>query len=199
MEQAPRRPVVAVATALGTIRVEIHVDTAPTTAAYVLDLVRRSVYDGSSFYRSTTLGGDREPLIQGGPWSDFICGIADAGPKIALLEDFETTVDSGQRHVTGAVSLARDLARTGHALAEWFICLDDYPDLDFNGPTDPDNRGFPVFGTVIDGLDIVAEIAAKPTGAPTTIDRLIGEVLVEPIAIRTVTLDAQAQPPMTTA
>lgn len=112
-----------------------------------------------------------------------------------MLEDFETTTDSGLHHIAGAVSLARDLVRTGHGLPEWFICLDDYPDLDFGGPTEPDNRGFPVFGTVIEGLDIVATIAAGPTDAPTTIDRLIGEVLTNPIAIHTTTVVRQAEPP----
>jgi len=103
-----------------------------------------------------------------------------------MLTEFETTKDSGERHVSGAVSLARDLVGIGHGLPEWFICLDDYPDLDFDGPTEPDNRGFPVFGTVVDGLDIVEAIAAAPTGAPTTIDRLVGEVLKDPIAIHSV-------------
>jgi|GEM_PF-3969611 len=72
MDQTQRRPVLEVETQIGCIRVEVHVDTAPMTAAYVLDLVQGAAYDGSSFYRSTTLGRNRQPLIQGGPWSDFI-------------------------------------------------------------------------------------------------------------------------------
>lgn len=178
-----QRPHLEVVTDAGTFVVEVHSDTAPNTVAYVLDLVDRAAYDGSGFYRSTTLGRDRKPLIQGGPWAEVMCGVTDVGPDIDLLEHFETTRTSGASHVAGTVSLARDLFRTGNGLPEWFICLDDYPDLDEGGRTEPDDRGFPVFGTVTAGLDVVEAIAAKPTGAPTPIDRLVGEVLVEPVTI----------------
>jgi len=182
------RPMLEVETDAGVIVVEVHTDTAPLTAAYVLDLVERSIYDGSSFYRSTTLGRERKPLIQGGPWSDVICGVSDVGPRIAMLEQFETTQTSGSNHVAGAISLARDLMRTGFALPEWFICLDAYPDLDQGGPIEPDDQGFPVFGTVVAGLDVVEAIANGSTGGRSTVELLTGQVLDAPVSIRSITV-----------
>jgi len=188
VNETPNHPVIEVNTSAGLVVVEVFADSAPTTAAYVIDLVRRGVYDGSSFYRSTTLGRTREPLIQGGPFCRVITGVSDVEPDIAKLQDFETTVVSGKQHVKGAVSLARDLFRTGHAISEWFVCLDDYPDLDFEGRSEPDSRGFPVFGTVIEGLDVVRSIAGRRTGAASPNRRLDGEMLFEPVEISAITI-----------
>lgn len=175
-------------TAAGVVVIEVHTDTAPVTAAYVLDLVDRAAYDGSNFYRSATLGRDRKPFIQGGPWTDVVCGLTDTGPDLPMLEHFETTQTSGERHVAGAVSLARDLMQTGFGLPELFICLDAYPDLDYDGPTEPDNRGFPVFGTVVSGLDVIESIANESTGGSSSIELLTGEVLDEPVTIVSMTI-----------
>lgn len=188
MNQPTLHPVLEVKTTAGLISVEIHVDAAPKASAYVLGLVNQGVYDGSAFFRSTTLGREREPLIQGGPFSDIITGASKVEPDAAMLDDFDTTRESGLCHVAGAVSLARDLFRTGAAISDWFICLDDYPDLDFDGRNEPDNRGFAAFGTVIDGLDIVRSIANRRADAPTPNRHLAGQILAEPVEILTVTV-----------
>lgn len=188
MNQPMTHPALEVTTTAGLISVEVYVDAAPKASAYVLDLVRSGAYNKTAFFRSTTLGREREPLIQGGPFSDIITGASKVEPDVAMLDDFDTTRDSGLRHVAGAVSLARDLFRTGAAISDWFICLDDYPDLDFDGRNEPDNRGFAVFGTVIDGLDIVRSIASQRADAPTPNRHLAGQILAEPVEILTVTV-----------
>ena len=178
---------VEVITDLGAIRVELHNKAAPVTCDFVSRQIVDGRYDGTAFYRTTTLGRpDRDPLIQGGPWSTMVC---DGGtkPELPLLTAFETTAESGLRHCVGSVSLARDLLDSGHAMPDWFICLDDYPDLNESGRDEPDTRGFPVFGTVVAGLNLVHRIAAQPAGASTAFERLAGEVLHHPVAIREIT------------
>ena len=181
-------------TELGVIVVAAHVDRAPITSAYVQQLVDAGRYDGASFYRTTTLGRpDRRPLIQGGPLAPVITGSSRKSPDVPMLETIETTGTTGLRHEAGTVSLARDLGRTGHVLPELFICLDDYPELDAGGRTKPDARGFPAFGTVISGLDVVTAIAARDADGTTPIELLRGQVLTQPVPIlRTTSTTAPA-------
>ena len=171
-------------TDLGAIEVAVHADRAPTTAAYVRQLAEAGSFTDAAFYRSTTLGSpDRQPLIQGGPLAPAVVGSDRAAPNVAMLESIETIDDTGLRHQPGTVSLARDLNRTGHALPELFICLDDYPELDAGGRSEPDGRGFPAFGTIVIGIDVVAAIAARETKGTTPIELLRGQVLTDPVHI----------------
>ena len=66
-----------------------------------------------------------------------------------------------------------------------FICLDDYPELDAGGRTEPDAKRFPAFGRVFSGLDLVAAIAAGETAGVSKVPRLAGEVLTVPVRINT--------------
>ena len=168
--------------------IELHARAAPTTANYVLELVSTGRYDGACFYRTSRLGDDgREPLIQGGPLAARFVESPAAplpAPDIDLLDVLESTSRTGLLHRAGTVSLGRDLFATGHVLPELFICLDDYHDLDEGGRTEPDAHGFPAFGTVADGLDVVAAIARQPAKGRALHPRLEGEALTEPVVIR---------------
>ncbi len=93
------------------------------------------------------------------------------------------TDDTGLRHENGTVSFARDLDGTGHVLPELFICLDDYPELDAGGRSEPDECGFPAFGTVVAGHDVVASIGALDTDGVSPFERLRGEILTHPVGI----------------
>ena len=46
----------------------------------------------------------------------------------------------------------------GSASTEFFICVGDQPDLDYQGNRNPDNQGFAAFGKVISGMEVVREI-----------------------------------------
>ncbi len=171
-------------TELGDIVITVHATAAPTAAAYVLGLLDAGVYDGTSFYRTTRLGSDsREPLIQGGPLAPFLTGATTEPPTLAMLEDFEPTTSTGLAHVQGIVSLGRDLPATGHVIPDLFVCLDAYPELDVDGRTEPDTRGFPAFGTVAAGLEVVVAIAERETGGANPYALLEGEILTHPVTI----------------
>lgn len=176
-------------TGVGTIEIELHEVVAPRTVAFVRELVAAEHVHGSAFYRSTTLGADgRQPLIQGGPMAPMFTGTTCPVPHIELLETVEATSQTGLTHRRGAVSLARDLLSTGHVLPELFICLDDYPELDAGGRTEPDEQGFPAFGIVTSGLDVVTSIAAGPCDGASPVASLAGQILTDPVSIISATI-----------
>lgn len=176
-------------TALGAIEIEIDQSRAPRTAEFVRGLVEIGHFDGSAFYRSTTLANDaRQPLIQGGPLAPRFTGTNAPVPRVDLLDAVETTDQTGLTHGCGTVSLARDLFATGHVLPELFICLDDYPELNQGGRSEPDEQGFPAFGSVTSGLDVVRAIARRERCGASPIEHLDGEILTEPVTILTASI-----------
>jgi peptidyl-prolyl cis-trans isomerase A (cyclophilin A) len=50
----------------------------------------------------------------------------------------------------------------GTATSEFFICVGDQPDLDYQGKRNPDAQGFAAFGKVIAGMDVVKKIHQLP-------------------------------------
>ena len=46
----------------------------------------------------------------------------------------------------------------GTASSEFFICINDQPELDYGGNRNPDGQGFAAFGQVLEGLDILEKI-----------------------------------------
>jgi len=181
-DDAPR---LVLDTCAGNIVIAVHASAAPTTVRYVRTLVETRCFDGATFYRSTNFGiRGRLPLIQGGPLAPLFTASSNAIPALEMLDVVESTTSSGLAHVRGTVSLARDLVSTGHVLPELFICLDAHPELDAGGRTEPDSLGFPAFGSVSSGLDVVASIAAMETDGASPVERLAGEILTEPVVIR---------------
>lgn len=153
---AGNNPVVVIKTGLGDITVEIYSEKAPQTAANFLKYVDGGLYEGASFYRVVTKTNQpsndiKIEVIQGGLMRSKNFGIY---PPIG----HETTEKTRIRHEDGVISLAR--SEPGTASSEFFICINDQPELDFGGKRNPDGQGFSAFGRVIDGMDIVRKIQA---------------------------------------
>ena len=98
-------PVIAIATELGNIVVELDEGAAPGTVANFLTFVDAGAYDGGSFHRTVT--SDNQPddeiriaVIQGGEREDFG---ADAYPELPL----ERTNVTGLAHLDGTISMGR--------------------------------------------------------------------------------------------
>jgi peptidyl-prolyl cis-trans isomerase A (cyclophilin A) len=168
-------------TAAGAIVVELDPLAAPVTAAHFLALVDAGTFDGgASFYRVVRL--DNQPtspvpieVIQGGLGS---------GRTEAAIEPVahETTATTGLRHLDGVISMAR--TEPGTASSEFFICVNDQPELDFGGRRNPDGQGFAAFGRVVDGMDVVRAIQAAATAPPPEGgDDFSGQQLAQPVAI----------------
>jgi peptidyl-prolyl cis-trans isomerase A (cyclophilin A) len=152
-----KNPVIEIMTPKGNIAVELYVDKAPVTAGHFLKLVKEHVYDGGSFYRTVRVVNDTNPVkitvIQG--------GIRDKknAPEVPPIEH-ETTEKTGIKHLDGVISMAR--SQPGTARSEFFICIDDQPELDYGGRRNPDGQGFAAFGRVIEGDDLVRAIWQAP-------------------------------------
>jgi len=183
-------PQVVLETGLGRIVIEVYEDRAPRNAAYFLELVESGDYDGGNFYRAgASVAADAHPsrIIQGGFLFNAATGefcLEQNGSPVKMLADFETTENSGITHVYGTVSLARDLFASGDGIPEFFICTGDSPVFDVDGRTEPDTRGFPAFGKVIEGMDVVEKIAARETDGISKFDAVEGQILTEPVPIK---------------
>lgn len=186
-------------TELGSIRVALDGDAAPITTTNFLAYVDEGLYDGGDFHRSVRLdnqsndhldtgdlgggidpGADRTQLpndeiqievIQGGVNPDRE---DELGPPIPL----ERTSETGLSHTDGTISMAR--LTPDSAIAEFFICINDQPELDFGGQRNPDGQGFAAFGHVIEGMDVVRTIQTQPAEGqqlhpPITINRIVRE------------------------
>jgi peptidyl-prolyl cis-trans isomerase A (cyclophilin A) len=138
----------------GSMVFEIDTINAPVTAHNFLKHVEKGTFGNAVFYR--VVRPDNQPnntvkieVIQGGLFSD---------KKIEAVEVIrhETTRETGLKHLDGTISMAR--AEVGTASTEFFICIGDQPELDFEGKRNPDGQGFAAFGKVIDGMDVVRKI-----------------------------------------
>ena len=129
-----------------TIRVELAPEKAPNTVANFLSLVNKGFYNGLIFHR--VIAGF---LIQGGDPD----GMGTGGPGYRIPGEF---AGNGFRqndisHVRGVISMAR----AGHpdsAGSQFFIMHEDADYLDGQ---------YAAFGNVIEGLDVVDEIANVKT------------------------------------
>ncbi len=141
-------PRIQVVTNLGSFIIELDRERAPYTVDNILQYVNEGHYEGTVFHR-------------------VILGfIAQAG---GLTEDFQVkSVDrsvvnesgNGLSNMRATVGLARGTdPHSGNA--QFYINLAD--NLDLNPR--PTRWGYAVFGTVVDGMEVVDEIGHRPTGA----------------------------------
>ncbi len=139
-------------TELGDIVFEVYPEKAPITVTNFVRYVDQNIFDGATFYRVVRM--DNQPkdsvkieVIQG----DFT-GKDHYFPTI----EHETTKVTGLKHLDGTVSMGR--FKVGSTAAEFFICINDQPELDFNGKRNPDKQGFAAFGQVLSGMEVVRKI-----------------------------------------
>jgi peptidyl-prolyl cis-trans isomerase A (cyclophilin A) len=151
-------PHVLIKTELGDITIEVYEKDAPITATNFLKYVDEGRFKDGCFYRIVTM--DNQPnnnikiqVIQGGLSRET------QGNRLPSIEH-ETTDNTGILHKNGAISMAR--SKPGTASSEFFICVNDQPELDFGGKRNPDGQGFAAFGKVIKGMEVVKKIHQQP-------------------------------------
>ena len=169
---APKEDLVPVAieTSLGRIVVALDRGRAPITTANFLRYVDAHRLEGETFYRAMHAYGGG--LIQGGVRSD----VRKLFPPVAD----EPTSKTGLKNVAGAISMAR--GEPNSVRADFFILVSDMPGLDAGAnPADPD--GFPVFGHVTEGMDVVQKIFEAPVSATKGEGVMKGQMLDPPVKI----------------
>ena len=161
-------PQVSVVTNVGTFVMELDSDRAPLTVENFLAYAREGHYDGTIFHR----------VIQG--------FVAQAGGFTADMREKPTSravineSGNGLSNLRGTVGLART-AEPHSGTSQFYINLAD--NLDLNPR--PTRWGYTVFGTVVQGMEVVDEIGHVPTGASGIFDR---NVPVETVVIERVEL-----------
>jgi peptidylprolyl isomerase len=138
-------------TNMGEITIELYEDM-PITAGNFRKLVEKGFYDGTVFHR--VIDGF---MIQGGDPT----GTGRGGPGYAIKDEF-TRKNKNDR---GTISMANAGPNTGGS--QFFINLVDNNYLD---------KAHPVFGKVVEGMDVVAAMGKVKTGA---MDRPVKEIKIE--------------------
>jgi len=135
-------------TTLGSFTIELFDKEAPITAKNFLDYVDAGHFDGTVFHR--VIPGF---VIQGGGFT------ADMRQK-QTSAPIRNEADNGLKNRRGTLSMAR--TNDPHsATSQFFVNLVD------NAFLDPGRggAGYAVFGTVVEGMDVVDKIAAVKTGS----------------------------------
>lgn len=130
-----------------TIKLELYPEVAPNTVNNFISLVKKGFYDGVIFHR--VIPGF---MIQGGDPD----GTGAGGPGYSIAGEFTSNgFQNDLGHTRGVLSMART-GEPDSAGSQFFIMHADYPSLDTQ---------YAAFGKVIEGIEVVDEIATLPTGA----------------------------------
>ena len=144
------------------IRLELYPETAPITVENFLDLVKKGFYNGLTFHR--IISGF---MIQGGDPD----GNGMGGPGYSIKGEFKSNgVNNPLKHEKGVISMARSMDPNS-AGSQFFIMHEAAPHLDGQ---------YAAFGKVIEGLDVVDEIASVETGFQ---DAPVEKVIMEKVEV----------------
>jgi len=128
----------------GDIKIELY-SNSPITAGNFEKLVNDKFYDGVIFHR--IIDGF---MIQGGDPT----GTGTGGPGYEIKDEFI----KGNSNVRGTISMANSGPNSGGS--QFFINLQDNSNLDWD--KQPAQSKHPVFGKVVEGMDVVDKIAKVP-------------------------------------
>jgi peptidylprolyl isomerase len=158
-------------TSLGTFKIELFEGKSPITTGNFKTLAEQGFYDGTRIHRVIAnfmvQGGD--PLSKD---SQQKARWGTGGPGYAI----EDELIPGLSNVRGTIAMANHGPNTGGS--QFFINVVDNTFLDWDKP--PAQSKHPVFGAVIEGIDVVDAIASVETGA--------NDLPAEDVIIRTVTI-----------
>lgn len=171
---------VAIVTTLGRIEVDLNHAKAPVTVRNFVRYTDQRRFDGIIFYRAMRLDWGQQPngLIQAGLRGD--------PRKVLRPIAHEPTSQTGLRHLSGAISMAR--AAPGTATADFSILLSDLAALDADpAAADPERRaGYAAFGQVSSGMEVVRKIWDSPLSPTKGDGPLKGQMIDPPVKILTV-------------
>lgn len=138
---------VLIETTLGNITLDLWPDVAPKTVENFQKLASEGFYDGTCFHRII-----KGFMVQGGdpntknPANEHMFGTG--GPGYKIKAEF-----NDKPHVRGVISMARS-QDPDSAGSQFFICHGDAPFL---------NRQYTAFGQLVEGDDVLEQIATSPT------------------------------------
>lgn len=140
-----KNPIVTFETTAGTITAELYPEIAPNTVNNFISLINKGFYDGLIFHRVI-----KGFMIQGGDPD----GVGTGGPGYSIKGEFAINgVENDLKHTAGVLSMARSMMPDS-AGSQFFIMHKNAPHLDGQ---------YAAFGKVIEGMDVVNEIAECDT------------------------------------
>ncbi|AMO68617.1 cyclophilin type peptidyl-prolyl cis-trans isomerase [gamma proteobacterium BDW918] len=161
--QTATNPVVIIETSKGNITVELYADKAPITVENFLGYVRSGFYNGTIFHRVI-----RRFAVQGGGFTPDLVEKDNGEP---IINESKTSKLSNERW-TIAMARTND---PNSAQSQFYFNMGMNLNLDARMGRD----GYAVFGKVIDGQNVVRDIAVSRTHSVGGFD----DVPVEPILI----------------
>jgi cyclophilin family peptidyl-prolyl cis-trans isomerase len=150
-------------TSKGKFTLELYEDKAPLTTGNFIKLVNKGFYNGLIFHRVIP-----QFMIQGG------CpeGTGTGGPGYTIKDEFHKDLSN----VRGTIAMANRGPNTGGS--QWFINLVDNCYLDFDKK--PYSSAHPVFGKVVEGMEIVDVISQVKIGRN---DKPVQDIIIKKITI----------------
>ena len=146
-QQPPANPQVVIETSMGDITVELFRPDAPVSVVNFLTYVLAGYYDGTIIHRVL-----RNQIIQGGGLNQ------DHTPRVeGLRGGILNEATNRLRNERGTIAMAR-LATPNSARAQFFINVRNNPSFNHRDRS-RNGFGYAVFGRVVDGMDVVDEIA----------------------------------------
>lgn len=146
----------------GIIKLELYPNAAPITVENFTKLAKEGFYDGLIFHRVI-----KDFMIRGGDPE----GTGMGGSDTKIKGEFKQNGwDNPISHKRGVISMARSRSYDS-ASSQFFICHADSTYLDGQ---------YAAFGKVIDGMDVVDEIASVETDKS---DRPIEDVRIKSITV----------------
>ena len=147
----------------GVMLIELYPEIAPNTVCNFIELANSGYYDGLIFHRC--IPGF---MIQGG----CPLGTGTGGPGHSIKGEFKANgIDNPIKHTRGVISMARSMMPNS-AGSQFFIMHKDAPHLDGN---------YAAFGHVVEGIDVVDEIAEVATD--------FSDKPSKPVVIKSVTIE----------
>ena len=144
-------PQILMKTNLGDVKLELYPDKAPQTVENFMQYVEDGFYKNTIFHRVIP-----NFMVQGG-------GFDTSFNQKPTRSPVENDANNGLKNDIGTIAMART-SDPHSATAQFFINVVNNAFLNFTAPN-PSGYGYTVFGKVIDGMDIVHQIAKTATGS----------------------------------
>lgn len=163
-------PLIQIETSLGEIVLELDAEKAPVSVANFIDYAKQGHYDGTIFHR--VINGF---MIQGGGLTPELVEKPTRAPIV-------NEAPNKLKHRVGSVAMART-SEINSATAQFFINTADNKFLNHTGTSEQD-FGYAVFGTVVDGMDVVYTISQQETVSRSGHDDLpVTPVVIEKVLV----------------
>ena len=143
-------PKIKITTNIGAVMLELYPEKAPKTVENFVQYASDGFYKNTIFHRVIP-----NFMIQGG-------GVDPTYTQKPTRQPIKNEAANNLKNQIGTIAMART-SDPHSATAQFFINVADNDFLDYTAPTQR-GFGYTVFGKVIEGMDIVNQIAATPTG-----------------------------------